>query len=117
MFSKFNRNSGRKSLKNPYLRQYGSHLSRLSSSHKKALIVISVIPTGIAKSFADEVNLVQGKGTHIFDQGSAKSQLDPWAKAILSPQSGSCFGGFAGTFSHRLQIPNTLTVLRVQDDS
>lgn len=55
MFSKLNRNNGRKSLKNSHLRQYGLHLSRLSSSHKKAL-VISVIPMKITNSFADEVN-------------------------------------------------------------
>lgn len=55
MFSNFNGNGGRKALKNSYLRQYGSHLSRLSSSHKKAL-VISVIPMEVTNSFADEVN-------------------------------------------------------------
>lgn len=51
---------------------------------------------------------LQGKGTHISDQGSAKSQLNPWPKGILSPKTGSYFGGSPGTFSYKLQIHTAL---------
>lgn len=53
MFSKFNRNNRRKSLKNSKLGQCELHVSRLSRSYRrKPFILVSVITMGITHSFS-----------------------------------------------------------------